>query len=95
MRRCLAKDPERRYQNMRDVVLELQEPPTESKAAQSHNWWPWLTAVCLVLAVTSVIGWAPWRGNRDVPAMASTLEINPPEGDAHSNRKHRRIGDFT
>jgi hypothetical protein len=51
VRRCLAKDPERRYQNMRDVVLELLEPPTELKTAQSRNWWPWsAAAVCLVAA---------------------------------------------
>jgi hypothetical protein len=80
VRRCLAKDPECRYQNMRDVVLELQEPPTELKTAQSRNRWPWVAAVCLVMAVTSVIGWAPWRGQRGAPAAASALEITPPDG---------------
>jgi serine/threonine protein kinase len=80
VRRCLAKDPESRYQNMRDVVLDLQEPPTELKTAQSRNLWPWVASVCLVAAVTSVIGWAPWRGKRDAAAAASALEINPPEG---------------
>ena len=31
VRRCLAKDPTRRYQHMGDVVLDLQEPPTEAE----------------------------------------------------------------
>ena len=78
VRRCLAKDPTRRYQHMGDVVLELQEPPTEAKTAPPRNWRPWaVAAICLVAAV---MGWALWRGNRDAPATVSTLEINPPEG---------------
>ena len=36
-----------------------------------------MAAICLVAAV---IGWVPWRGNRDAPATVSILEINPPEG---------------
>ena len=72
------KIPTRRYQHMGDVVLELQEPPTEAKTAPPRNWWPWaVAAICLVAAV---MGWALWRGNRDAPATVSTLEINPPEG---------------
>ena len=51
VRRCLAKDPTRRYQHMGDVVLELQEPPTEAKTAPPRNWWPWaVAAICLVAA---------------------------------------------
>ena len=30
VRRCLAKDPEQRYQSMRDVVLDLRSPPEET-----------------------------------------------------------------
>jgi Tol biopolymer transport system component len=78
VRRCLAKDPTRRYQHMGDIVLELQEPPTEAKTAPPRNWRPWaVAAICLVAAV---MGWAPWRGKRDKSATVSTLEINPPEG---------------
>jgi eukaryotic-like serine/threonine-protein kinase len=78
VRRCLAKDPTRRYQHMGDVVLELQEPPTEAKPAPLRNWRPWpVAAICIIAAV---MGWALWRGNRDAPATVSTLEINPPEG---------------
>jgi len=33
VRRCLAKDPEQRYQSMRDIVLDLRSPPEESAGA--------------------------------------------------------------
>ena len=29
VRRCLEKDPEERYQSMRDIVLELRNPPPQ------------------------------------------------------------------
>jgi Tol biopolymer transport system component len=59
VRRCLAKDPEYRWQSMRDVVIELQMPPQESatvgpsKAAR----WPWAVAAlagALALALAFV-----------------------------------------
>lgn len=79
VRRCLAKEPARRHQHMGDVVLDLQEPPTELKTAQPRKWGPWaVAAICLVAA--AVMGWALWHSNRDAPAMVSTLEINPPHG---------------
>ncbi len=33
VRRCLAKDPEDRWQSMRDIVIELRSPPEESVSA--------------------------------------------------------------
>ena len=33
VRRCLAKDPEDRWQSMRDIVLDLRSPPGESVSA--------------------------------------------------------------
>ncbi len=51
VRRCLAKDPEDRWQSMRDVVVELQSPPPESIAAAGPSSnaarWPWIAAVAL------------------------------------------------
>lgn len=37
VRRCLAKDPEDRYQSMRDVVLELRKPPDGLTGRSSRN----------------------------------------------------------
>ena len=62
VRRCLAKDPEDRYQSMRDVVLELQAPPQESAAVGSSKAarWPWAVAgltgaLALALAAVSFL----------------------------------------
>src|SRR2546425_8571616 len=46
VRRCLAKDPEDRWQSMRDVAIELRTPPQESAAARPAKavLWPWLAA---------------------------------------------------
>jgi eukaryotic-like serine/threonine-protein kinase len=78
VRRCLAKDPEERWQSMGDVVLELRHPPTETKAQQRQNRWPWVTAaVCLIAALA---GWAMWLSMRNAPTLPSITEISPPEG---------------
>ena len=48
VRRCLAKEPEDRYQSMRDVVLDLRMPPQETAAMPARtSRWPWVVAaVC-------------------------------------------------
>jgi serine/threonine protein kinase len=62
VRRCLAKDPEDRYQSMRDVVLDLQsitnepaaEPASSSRSRLGkawHNWLAWAVAASLALAL--------------------------------------------
>mgnify|MGYP003393850756 CR=1 FL=1 len=40
VRRCLEKDPEDRWQSMRDIVLELRAPAVESQAARPMRWRP-------------------------------------------------------
>ena len=45
VRRCLAKEPEDRYQSMRDVVLDLRMPPQETAAMPARtSRWPWAVA---------------------------------------------------
>jgi serine/threonine protein kinase len=53
VRRCLAKDPEDRWQSMRDVVIELRSPPQESSSTRSKtSRWPWaVAAVAISLAI--------------------------------------------
>jgi serine/threonine protein kinase len=55
VRRCLAKDPEDRWQTMRDVVNELRRPPQESAAADPSKAarWPWAVATGLLAVTTS------------------------------------------
>ena len=52
VRRCLAKDPEDRWQSMRDVVLELRMPLLESVTAGPSQAarWRWIVAGALALA---------------------------------------------
>ena len=46
VRRCLAKDPEDRWQSMRDVVLDLRNPPVQETVAAPAKAarWPWAVA---------------------------------------------------
>ena len=51
VRRCLAKDPEDRWQTIRDIVIELRTPPVEAVAPKTTRW-PWAVAeASLILAV--------------------------------------------
>jgi serine/threonine protein kinase len=77
VRRCLAKDPEHRYQSMRDVVLELEEPPRETRAPVRRNWWPWVAAFSL-LAVGGAWQFRLAMGKQTIAPVA--MEIIPPQG---------------
>ena len=82
VRRCLAKEPEDRYQSMRDVVLDLRMPPQEPSAMPARtSRWPWAVAagVCLVIAALAV-GWGAWMRKSSEPALPVKLDVNPPEG---------------
>ena len=65
VRRCLAKDPEDRWQSMRDVVLELRMPPAESSATGPSKTvrWLWIAAGALTV-VAAVAFWALWHAQR-------------------------------
>jgi len=80
VRRCLAKDPEERYQSMRDVVLDLRMPLQETAVVPTRiSRWPWaIAAVCLLVAL---LGWSPWmRKSSEPPALPVKFDVNPPEG---------------
>ncbi len=78
VRRCLAKDPEDRYQSMRDIVIELRTPPQETTTAKAVRW-PWVVASAML--ILGVLGWAVTR-SRQVPApeQAYRSQLLPPEG---------------
>ena len=80
VRRCLAKDPEQRYQHVGDIVLDLRNPPPieASAAPPKRTWLPWaIAATCLALAAT---GWALWLAQKPTPATATITEVNPSSG---------------
>jgi len=69
---------------MRDIVLDLRNPPPETAAvavpvaAPLPSRWPWaVAAVCLVAAA---LGWGAWMRKTGEPALPASLEVIPPEG---------------
>ena len=83
VRRCLEKDPEERYQSMRDIVLELRNPPPQEAvpvaAPSKASRWPWAIAAVAILFA----GWT-WvhRPATTATAVAYNLEVSPPEGES-------------
>lgn len=82
--RCLAKDPEDRYQSMRDVVLDLHsiaDGPGEMKAsAAPRRQWLW-PGIAGVLALIAAGGWLlrPPPAAEPLPAR---VDIHPGERGA-------------
>ncbi len=75
--RCLQKEPDRRFQHVADVKVELQEIKEESDsqptAAQApdrrrHRWW--LVAALAGVLLLAVVAWIRWRSRE--------IELAPP-----------------
>jgi Tol biopolymer transport system component len=72
----LQKDPEDRWQTMRDIVIELRTPPREAPVAKPSRW-PWVAVATLILGV--LIGVAVMR-SREAPQQTLRTQLDPPEG---------------
>ncbi len=85
VRRCLAKDPEERYQSMRDVVLDLRTPPEAAVVVEvKKNGWLW-PAVAAISLLVGIVGGGVWmRGNGESVGQPATFEVNPPAGGQFS-----------
>ena len=58
VRRCLQKDPEDRYQSMRDLVLDLRQPRAAETRRPGDRRWRWAAgAMAAVLAMGAGAGW--------------------------------------
>ena len=80
VKRCLAKDPEDRYQSMRDVALDLQHPTPEatpmSAATASRRWlWP---LISVALASLLLVGSLLFYRERPAAPEAARFQILPP-----------------
>ena len=81
VRRCLAKDPEDRWQSMRDIVLELRTPPQDAVtvAAPRPSRWLWIASVA-VMTLIAILGWGLWLRKTSEPVMPAKFDVNPPPG---------------
>ena len=83
IRRCLAKDPDDRWQSARDLRAELQRV-AETGAAEkvpSRSAWreraAWIAAALLL----GMLAWlAPWRGLSTTAVEVMRFEVHPPNG---------------
>jgi Tol biopolymer transport system component len=84
--RCLAKDPEDRWQTARDVVVELkwiaaggaEAAPAAATAARPARQRLWMAAAGVLLAAALAFGWAYYRSaTQEVRAVRAF--IPPPE----------------
>jgi Tol biopolymer transport system component/predicted Ser/Thr protein kinase len=71
LRRCLRKDPARRFQHIGDVRIELEEVGAVEPAPIARKWRPWLfaAALSLVLIAAARFG-APGLGRRTAAVPA-------------------------
>lgn len=88
VQRCVAKDPERRWQSARDVGLELEEVGKETDApiapaarrrrplAALLGW-----AVAVLLLAAGLL-FAPWRGRGSSSSLRLRFVVPPPAGSA-------------
>jgi eukaryotic-like serine/threonine-protein kinase len=77
VRRCLAKDPEDRYQSMRDVVLDLKSAAPESVARRKATRWPWVVAAAATLLFLGVTVIYFRQTPQEQPVLM--MSINPPD----------------
>ncbi|MEZ5356864.1 MAG: protein kinase [Bryobacteraceae bacterium] len=60
VQRCLAKDPDDRWQSIRDVVIELRSPPAEAAAPMQSKIARWPALAAAVLAGALAVAGAGW-----------------------------------
>jgi len=80
IRRCLAKDPEERWQTARDLRFGLESAvePKPSLPAQTGSRWPWIVTATAVIATIGAF-WSSWP-QRQIEERPLRFKIEPPPG---------------
>lgn len=92
--RCLRKDPDRRYQSMKDVKVELEDLKEETDSGAVQEETPvrrtgrrgWMLALGGGMAVVAVVGaglWGVRRGESEVLKLQMTRFTSDPGQTAH------------
>jgi Tol biopolymer transport system component len=78
--RCLAKDPEERWQSALDfkMALELAVEPHSSVPARAAARWSWIVAAAAVTVAVAAF-WSPWR-QPEMEELSLQFKIQPPAG---------------
>jgi hypothetical protein len=80
IKRCLAQDPDERFQTARDLKYNLRVAMEQPAAAPKPKPWFWL-AMAAALVLGGLAGWVVSRFSQaSAEPQAVRLEINPPEG---------------
>jgi hypothetical protein len=93
VRRCLAKDPEERFQNIRDVVLELEDVLQEGNGRLGVNRYEKRALDRRTVSDTAATSLITSRGRESQPNLRDTDQIvgpgagvTEPEGSSHTPR---------
>ena len=84
--RCLQKDPDERWQSIRDVMLELKSAPVEVAvaAAPSKRSWLW-PAIAVAGLVAAVVFGALWLRKPAQELQPVQFSVDPPKGMIYPN----------
>jgi Tol biopolymer transport system component len=79
--RCLRKEPERRFQHMLDVKLELQEIKEESESqpaaarTSTRRRLPWIVGALVAVLVGAASAWLRWGPSAAVPRTPRLVRL--------------------
>jgi len=76
VKRCLQKDPDDRYQSVRDIVLDLQAPPRAETVVAKPSRLPWLVAAAALAIAIAAFVFRP----APAPGVVTRFDIAPPPG---------------
>ncbi|HYC88208.1 MAG TPA: LpqB family beta-propeller domain-containing protein [Thermoanaerobaculia bacterium] len=78
VRRCLRKEPEQRYDSLRDAALDLREALGEGDAPRpKRRWWRWLAAAAALplLAAAAWLGWSQFAPKSEPPRSMTMTRL--------------------